>query len=76
MKPKKPETNAETVQSKDKCLETVINELCHHANPLHVYCRLVDYGVARDRAMALAKRYERYAFKPVMRYLRPGMYPR
>ncbi len=34
------------------------NEVHHKANPLHVYCRLVEAGVAKKRARNFARRYE------------------
>ena len=30
----------------------------HHGNPLHLYCRLRDFGVSKKLAMRLGKIYE------------------
>ncbi len=39
------------------------HSLRHLLNPLHVYCRLVDTGLARPRALRLSRAYERYLYK-------------
>jgi len=37
--------------------------LKHALNPLHVYCRLCDLGMTRQKAIALCRIYERYFFR-------------
>jgi len=32
--------------------------VCHRLNAMHVYCRLRDLGVGRQRALRIARRYE------------------
>ena len=40
-------------------------------NPLHFYCRLVDYcGIDEDTAFKLAKQYEHNTYDVVMRLMR------
>jgi len=39
------------------------HSLRHLLNPLHVYCRLVDTGLARPRALRLSRAYERFLFR-------------
>ena len=31
----------------------------HYSNPLHVYCRLIDIGISKERARSLSIHYER-----------------
>jgi hypothetical protein len=37
--------------------------LRHHLNPLHIYCRLRDLGLAKGLAIFLCRFYERTIFK-------------
>jgi len=34
-------------------------------NPLHIYCRLRDIGIAKGTAMFLCRLYERSVFRPL-----------
>ncbi|MDY6972548.1 MAG: hypothetical protein SV775_09500 [Thermodesulfobacteriota bacterium] len=38
-------------------------EIKHYMNPLHVYCRLRDIGVAKGTASVLCRIYERCLFR-------------
>lgn len=38
------------------------NYLQHCFNPVHVYCRLMDFGVAESRARKVSWAYERYIY--------------
>jgi hypothetical protein len=45
--------------------ETLVARLLsiqHRLNPLHVYCRLLDKGISRNRAMSVGKAYELLLF--------------
>jgi hypothetical protein len=42
------------------------NHLQHTLNPLHVYCRLRDMGLAAPTARRLAVRWERLVYGPVL----------
>ncbi len=35
----------------------------HYMNPLHIYCRLIDLGLAKNTAMFLCRIYERSFFR-------------
>ena len=35
----------------------------HYLNPLHVYCRLRDLGLAKERATTVCRFYERAIFQ-------------
>jgi len=35
----------------------------HYMNPLHIYCRLRDIGIAKGTAMFLCRIYERSIFR-------------
>ena len=37
--------------------------LTHYFNPLHVYCRLCDFGLAPGRARRVCGAYERLFFR-------------
>ena len=43
----------------------VLRELKHYVNPLHIYCRLRDMGIAKGWAMSLCRTYERSIFRPL-----------
>jgi hypothetical protein len=36
----------------------------HYLNPLHVYCRLRNLGLAKDPAVMVCRVYERIIFRP------------
>jgi hypothetical protein len=45
--------------------ETLVARLLsiqHRLNPLHVYCRLLDRGISKNRAMSVGKTYELLVF--------------
>ncbi len=42
--------------------QRVRNFMQHFFNPLHVYCRLKDFGVPAPRARRISKVYERYVY--------------
>ena len=52
-----------------KTLQHYLIPLQHYLNPLHVYCRLVDRGVDRERAIIKCKKYERWIYKPISKLL-------
>jgi hypothetical protein len=37
--------------------------LQHYFNPLHIYCRLRNFGLGKEHAVFLCKVYERVIFK-------------
>ncbi len=41
-------------------------KLQHYLNPLHVYCRMRDIGMAKKMALNLSQIYERTIFKPFL----------
>jgi hypothetical protein len=45
-------------------MEHVKDRLQHMLNPLHVYCRLRQLGMAGERAMRMCAVYERYLYRP------------
>ena len=47
------------------CVEAILamtTALKHYLNPLHVYCRLRDIGIAKKTAISLCRLYERTIF--------------
>ena len=44
----------------------MVRELKHYVNPLHIYCRLRDMGIAKGWAMSLCRNYERSIFRPLL----------
>tara|TARA_Y100000034_G_scaffold134958_2_gene205023 strand:+ start:1149 stop:1418 length:270 start_codon:yes stop_codon:yes gene_type:complete len=38
-------------------------ELKHYANPEHLYCRFLDYGLTKENAVRWIRRYSRYFFE-------------
>ncbi len=40
--------------------------LQHYLNPLHVYCRMRDMGMAKKLALYLCQIYERTIFRPLL----------
>ena len=44
----------------------VVRELKHYVNPLHIYCRLRDMGIAERWAKSLCRTYERSIFRPLL----------
>jgi len=48
----------------------------HYLNPLHIYCRLRNLGLAKDHAIFLCKMYERVVFKPLILKVTIGYVPR
>jgi hypothetical protein len=48
------------------CVIMVLRELKHYVNPLHIYCRLRDMGIAKGWAMSLCRTYERSIFRPLL----------
>ena len=56
-------------------MEKVIYSLQHQLNPLHFYCRLMDFGFNRSKSITLAKHYERSVYRwllPLMRMFYSG----
>ena len=45
---------------------TMSTKLQHYLNPLHIYCRLRDMGIAKGIALGLCRVYERIIFKPLL----------
>ena len=43
--------------------DTMTAILQHYFNPLHIYCRLRDLGMAKELATCLCRFYERFFFK-------------
>lgn len=42
------------------------NYLQHRLNPAHVYCRLLDFGLASDSARRVCSVYERFIYKGLL----------
>ena len=42
------------------------HKLQHYLNPLHVYCRMRDMGIAKETARYLCRIYERAIFRPFL----------
>jgi hypothetical protein len=40
--------------------------LKHYFNPLHIYCRLRDMGIAKGRVISVCRIYERSIFRPLL----------
>ena len=51
-------------------MEKVIFSLQHRLNPLHFYCRLMDFGFNRHRSFTLAKHYERRIYRRLLPLMR------
>lgn len=41
--------------------------LQHFLNPLHIYCRMIDFGFSKDFAMFICRAYESLAFRYFLR---------
>lgn len=35
----------------------------HYMNPLHIYCRLRDFGLGKEKALSICTFYERLIFR-------------
>ncbi len=44
-------------------------ELIHFANPLHIFCRLLDAGFSKEIASPLGKIYEHVIYRPLFLWL-------
>lgn len=42
------------------------SRLQHYLNPLHIYCRLRDMGIAKQMALFICRLYERFIFRPLL----------
>lgn len=42
------------------------NYLQHHLNPVHMYCRLLDFGLASRNARRVCSVYERFIYKGLL----------
>jgi len=42
------------------------NYLQHRLNPVHMYCRLMDFGVAKERARRMCSVYERFIYRNLL----------
>jgi hypothetical protein len=42
------------------------NYLQHRLNPAHMYCRLLDFGVGRKRALRMCAVYERFIYRGLL----------
>jgi len=42
----------------------ILNLINHYLNPLHIYCRLIDCGIAKDFARDFVSTYEKF-YKPI-----------
>ena len=42
------------------------NYLQHRLNPVHMYCRLMEFGMARDNARRVCSVYERFIYKGIL----------
>jgi len=47
------------------------NYLQHRLNPVHMYCRLMDFGMAEDRARRMCSVYERFIYRNLLFPLAP-----
>jgi hypothetical protein len=41
----------------------MVSKIQHYLNPLHIYCRLRDFGLSQYQATALCKFYEKIFFR-------------
>ena len=48
---------------------SVVGNIRHKANPLHIYCRLMDIGMDKHYATRLCSIYEMDMYKPLDRFL-------
>lgn len=44
-------------------MQSIRNYLQHRLNPVHMYCRLMDIGLARKSARRLCSVYERFIYR-------------
>ena len=44
-------------------MNAIRNHLQHWLNPVHMYCRLMDFGLARNSAQRLCAVYERLIYR-------------
>ncbi|WP_170300329.1 hypothetical protein [Solidesulfovibrio aerotolerans] len=44
-------------------MNSIRNYLQHRLNPVHMYCRLMDFGLARKNARRLCSVYERFIYR-------------
>ena len=51
-------------------MEKVIYSLQHRLNPLHFYCRLMDFGLNRHKSITLAMHYERSIYRRLLPLMR------
>ncbi|MFH1589257.1 MAG: hypothetical protein ABIB43_01685 [archaeon] len=51
-------------------LEKIIKYIQHKDNPLHVYCRLRDLGLSKERARKLGEFYELKIYKPFLKKIK------
>ncbi len=42
------------------------NYLQHMFNPVHMYCRLMDFGVTKSRARRMCAVYERFIYRSIL----------
>ena len=42
------------------------NYLQHQLNPVHMYCRLMDFGVAKERARLVCSMYEKFIYRSLL----------
>ncbi len=42
------------------------NFLQHRLNPMHMYCRLMDFGLARHKARRLSAMYETIIYRHIL----------
>lgn len=47
-------------------MQAIRSRLQHHLNPLHVYCRLRDFGLADATAQRLSSCWERLVYRLVL----------
>ena len=45
---------------------TFMDKIRHLFNPLHLYCKLTDYGVSQKVALDICKTYEACVYKPTL----------
>ena len=45
-----------------------IDKIRHKANPLHIYCRLVDYGFNEDVCYYACSKYDKF-FQKINKYI-------
>ncbi|BAH74889.1 hypothetical protein DMR_13980 [Solidesulfovibrio magneticus RS-1] len=55
-----------TAPKRGNAMNIIRNYLQHRLNPMHMYCRLMDFGLARRNARRLCSVYERFIYRGLL----------